>query len=90
MLSPFQQFSTDGSYGTFDLESTLIHEIGHMLGLRHSGVLGAVMADSIPKNGVSGTNFSGRVLSESDAALLHAMHLEHPTRPSVARRSAEN
>lgn len=66
LLSPFQQFSTDGSYGTYDLEMTLTHEIGHLLGLRHSSVLGSIMYDSSARNGDFGTTAGGRHSLSSD------------------------
>ena len=75
VLNPFQQFSTDGTFGTFDLESTLTHEIGHLLGLRHSAVLGATMADSFARMGTFGiADTSPRTLSESDVAAIRDLY----------------
>ncbi len=74
-LNTSEIFSTSGAYGTYDLESIFLHEIGHLLGLEHSDLPGSVMSDVIQKNGVftSGSD-QQRKLAKSDIAAARAIY----------------
>ncbi|HKG11782.1 MAG TPA: DUF4214 domain-containing protein [Pyrinomonadaceae bacterium] len=84
-------FSTDGADGSYDLESTFVHEIGHMLGLEHSGILGATMQ---PRQGTNGTfnlpSVTTRTLSSDEIAGVRSIYGPRQGLGSIAGRVAYN
>ncbi|HMU34290.1 MAG TPA: matrixin family metalloprotease [Pyrinomonadaceae bacterium] len=75
VLNPFAAFSSDGSYATYDLEGVLTHEIGHLLGLRHSQIMGSVMHGNVDINSTIGPGFSFRkALSAEDIAVVRSLY----------------
>jgi hypothetical protein len=74
-LNPNVAFSTDGTFGTYDLESTFTHEVGHLLGLEHSAIIGATMQPRQAMNGLFGLPaFTQRSLSYDDIAGARALY----------------
>lgn len=54
--------------GAFDVETVALHEIGHILGLQHSAVSGAVMAPTVS------ANFTKRNLTQDDIDGIQSLY----------------
>jgi hypothetical protein len=90
-LNPHTLFSTDGTTGTYDLESTFAHEIGHLIGLEHSAIIASTMQPRQAKNGVYGVPaLTQRSLSEDDAAAARAVYGPHSGTSSISGRLTTN
>ncbi len=90
-LNPAAQFSDDGTIGTYDLESTFAHELGHLIGLPHSGIIGATMQPRQAKNGVYGLPaVTQRSLSADDIASVRALYGEPSGYSSISGRLTTN
>lgn len=90
-LNPSIQFSSDGTPGTYDLESTFAHEIGHLLGLEHSAIIGATMQPRQARNGVYGLPaITARSLSEDDSTRARALYNTKAGMSSISGRLSTN
>jgi hypothetical protein len=90
-LNPHTLFSTDGTTGTYDLESTLAHEIGHLIGLEHSAIIASTMQPRQAKNGVYGLPaITQRSLSADDATAARALYGPHSGTSSISGRLTTN
>lgn len=68
IFNPLVRFATPSRPGSFDLQSVATHEIGHFLGIGHSGVLDATMFFVLQQGGLAAS------LTADDAAAVAAAY----------------
>jgi hypothetical protein len=76
LFNPNKDYSTEGALGNEDLQTVATHEIGHLLGLSHSGVVRAVMFPFAPDN--------ERTLSYDDVAAISTVYAGVRTVPTAS------
>ncbi|HEY0156535.1 MAG TPA: matrixin family metalloprotease [Thermoanaerobaculia bacterium] len=59
----------DGCSGEYDIDGIMVHEVGHVIGIAHSNVVGATMYPT-----VSSCNYNNRTLEADDRAAMNDLY----------------